>query len=123
MDSPIMARFSSRETRIDLLHVQDRGLAHERAHLRERVGEHPQAVVLLGGHAPAVGDAERDDLGAVKVSLSRSSNSSSSLGFDAGKPASIMCTPSSSRACTTRSFSEAVSVMPPPPMPSRRVAS
>ena len=50
-------------------------------------------------------------------------NSSCSFGLEAGKPASIMCTPSSSRACTTRSFSCAVSDMPPPPMPSRRVAS
>src|SRR5207245_7043477 len=32
-------------------------------------------------------------------------------------------TPRASRACTTRSFSSAVSVRPPPPMPSRRVAS
>ena len=52
-----------------------------------------------------------------------SSNSSCSLGLDAGKPASIRSTPSSSSACTTRTFSSAVSVMPPPPMPSRRVAS
>ncbi len=52
-----------------------------------------------------------------------SSNSSASFGFDAGKPASISCTPSSSSACTTRSFSCAVSVNPPPPIPSRSVAS
>src|ERR1035441_9969652 len=52
-----------------------------------------------------------------------SAKSSCSLGFEEGKPASIMCTPSSSRAWTTRSFSSAVRVRPPPPMPSRRVAS
>ncbi len=41
-----------------------------------------------------------------------SPKSSSSLGLDAGKPASIRCMPSPSRACTTRSFSSAVSDMP-----------
>ena len=52
-----------------------------------------------------------------------SSKSSSSLGFEAGKPASIRWTPSSSSARTTRTFSPAVSDMPSPCMPSRRVAS
>ena len=56
-------------------------------------------------------------------SCSSSSNSSSSFGLDAGNPASIMSTPSSSSARTTRTFSAAVNVIPPPPMPSRRVAS
>ena len=44
-------------------------------------------------------------------------------GWTTGKPASIMCTPSSSSAWTTRTFSSAVRLSPPPPMPSRRVAS
>src|SRR5438105_2683577 len=52
-----------------------------------------------------------------------SSNRRCSFGLEAGKPASIMCTPSASRAPTTRSFSSAVRLMPPPPMPSRSVAS
>ena len=57
------------------------------------------------------------------VSCSSSEKSSASLGLDAGKPASIRCTPSSSSRCTRRTFSSAVSVRPPPPMPSRSVAS
>ena len=58
-----------------------------------------------------------------KRSLASSSKSSSSLGFDAGKPASIRCTPSESSAWATRSFSPAESDMPSPCMPSRRVVS
>ncbi len=58
-----------------------------------------------------------------KLSPARSSNSASSLGFEAGKPASMMCTPSESSACATRTFSPAESDMPSPCMPSRRVVS
>ena len=58
-----------------------------------------------------------------KVSRASSSNSSSSLGLDAGKPASIRCTPSESSACATRSFSSTESDIPSPCMPSRRVVS
>ncbi len=58
-----------------------------------------------------------------KVSPASWRNSSSSLGFDDGNPASIRCTPSESSACATRSFSSAESDMPSPCMPSRRVVS
>ena len=58
-----------------------------------------------------------------KLSPASSSKSASSLGLDAGKPASIRCTPSESSACATRSFSSAESDMPSPCMPSRRVVS
>ncbi len=57
------------------------------------------------------------------VSRSSSSKSASSFGFELGKPASIRCTPSPSRACATRSFSSAESDMPSPCIPSRRVVS
>ena len=49
--------------------------------------------------------------------------SSSSFGFELGKPASIICTPSPSSARTTRSFSAAESDIPSPCIPSRRVVS
>ena len=51
------------------------------------------------------------------------SNSATSFGFDDGKPPSIMCTPSESSACATRTFSSADSDMPSPCMPSRSVVS
>ena len=57
------------------------------------------------------------------VSRASSSNSSASLGFEAGKPASIIGTPRSSSRCATRSFSSADSDMPSPCIPSRRVQS
>ena len=59
----------------------------------------------------------------VKLSRESSSKSASSLGLDAGKPASIRCTPRSSSACATRTFSSADSDIPSPCMPSRRVVS
>ncbi len=58
-----------------------------------------------------------------KRSRESSSKSSSSFGLEAGKPASIRCTPSASSAWATRSFSPAESDMPSPCMPSRRVVS
>jgi len=51
------------------------------------------------------------------------SNSSTSFGFELGKPASIICTPSESSTSTTRAFSEAESDIPSPCMPSRKVVS
>ena len=56
------------------------------------------------------------------ASASRS-KSSSSFGFDVGKPASIIGTPSSSRIRATRTFSSTDSDMPSPCIPSRRVVS
>ncbi len=53
----------------------------------------------------------------------RRSNSSSSFGFDVGKPASIIGTPSESRIWATRTFSSTESDMPSPCIPSRRVVS
>ena len=49
--------------------------------------------------------------------------SSTSFGLELGKPASIICTPSASRARTTRAFSDAESDIPSPCMPSRKVVS
>ena len=56
-------------------------------------------------------------------SAASSSKSSASFGLDAGKPASMKCTPSRSSARTTLSFSRAESDMPGPCMPSRKVVS
>ena len=56
-------------------------------------------------------------------SRARRSNSAASLGLEAGNPASISGTPSSSRTCATRTFSSAESDMPSPCIPSRRVQS
>jgi hypothetical protein len=58
-----------------------------------------------------------------KLSRESSSKSASSLGLEAGKPASIRCTPSESSACATRTFSSTESDIPSPCMPSRRVVS
>ena len=60
---------------------------------------------------------------ALKRSPERRSKSSSSLGFDDGKPASMKPTPRSSRRCATRTFSSADSDIPSPCIPSRRVVS
>jgi hypothetical protein len=51
------------------------------------------------------------------------SKTASSFGFELAKPASIRCTPSSSSACATRSFSSTESDMPSPCIPSRSVVS
>ena len=56
-------------------------------------------------------------------SSASASKSSTSFGLELGNPASIICTPSLSRALTTRAFSAAESDMPSPCMPSRRVVS
>ena len=53
--------------------------------------------------------------------VSSRANSSASFGFEAGKPASIIGTPRSSRRCATRSFSSTDSDIPSPCIPSRRV--
>ena len=58
-----------------------------------------------------------------KVSPASSSKSASSLGLEAGKPASIRCTPSESSECATRTFSSTERDIPSPCMPSRRVVS
>ena len=108
----------------DLFDVQHRGLADERARGREGLGEDPQPLVRVGLRLSRRRVIPNATISAVsKCSSASSSNSCSSFGLDEGKPASIMCTPSASSACTTRSFSSAVSDMPPPPIPSRRVAS
>ncbi len=60
---------------------------------------------------------------ALNVSELSSSNSSSSFGFELGKPASIRSMPSSSSLWATRSFSPAESDIPSPCMPSRSVVS
>ena len=58
-----------------------------------------------------------------KLSPASSSKRATSLGLDAGKPASIRCTPSESSAWATRTFSSADSDIPSPCMPSRKVVS
>ncbi len=122
-ESAIIARFSSRETRTTFSTCSTEALptivqmgAKDSASTRR-----PSSFSALASRRRVMPKATISAL--FRVSLASSENSSSSLGFEEGKPASIMCTPSSSSACTTRSFSSAVSVMPPPPMPSRRVAS
>ena len=123
-ESAIIARFSSRETRTTFSTCSTEAL--------------PTSVQTGAKHSASDAQALRPRSAAVsrrrvipKATISAlasrspasSPNSSCSFGFEAGKPASIRSTPSSSRAWTTRSFSAAVSDMPPPPMPSRRVAS
>ena len=124
-DSPIIARFSSRRRAHDLLDVQAARLADDRADRREAVGEHGAGPSSCVGASRRAGASCRTRRSARARASRRASSakSSASLGFEDGKPASMRWTPSSSRRCTTRSFSSAVSDMPPPPMPSRRVAS
>ena len=53
----------------DLLHVQHRGLAHDRAHRREALREHPQPLVLRRGHLAPAGHAEGHHLRARELHL------------------------------------------------------
>ena len=63
----------------DLLDVQHRGLADERAHRRERLREHAQPLVGLGGDVAPARHPERDDLGDLRSARSASSSNSSLL--------------------------------------------
>ena len=94
----------------DLLDVQHRGLADERADRREaarpaRAAPRPRSAATSRRRVipKATISATLEALVARAARTARCS-----FGFDAGKPASIRCTPSSSSACTTRSFSSAV---------------
>ena len=122
-DSAIIARFSSRETRTTF---------------STWLIEVLPTIVQIGAKQPARTRSPASSAAATprrrvmpkaaivawaSSSCSSSAKSSASLGLDAGKPASMMSTPRSSRRRTRRTFSSAVSDMPPPPIPSRRVAS
>ena len=122
-DSPIIARFSSRETRSTFSTCSVEALptsVHTGA-------KHSASTRRPSSSAAAVSRRRVIPKATISAPLngscSSSSKSSRSFGLEEGKPASIRSTPSSSRACTTRSFSSAVRLSPPPPMPSRRVAS
>ena len=124
-ESAIIARFSSRETRTTFSTCSTEALptsVHDRREASPPARAAPRPARRSTSRRRVMPKATISAI-ARAARRASSSNSSCSLGFDDGKPASIMCTPSSSRAWTTRSFSAAVSVRPPPPMPSRRVAS
>ena len=118
-----MRRFSSRSTRTTFsrcrLHVLPTIVttgANESASMRRASSSSAAASrrrVMPNAASSAV---EKD-------SRASSENSSASLGFEAGKPASISGTPRSSSTCATRTFSAAESDMPSPCIPSRRVQS
>ena len=64
----------------DLLDVQHRCLAHERAHRREALGQHAQSLVAVGVDAAATRHAERDHLRGVQVLLGEQLEQSLLLG-------------------------------------------
>ena len=68
-DSAIMARFSARSTRTTFSRCRRPRLADDRAHRREAVGEHAQAVVLGGRHAAPARHAEGGDVGVLEALL------------------------------------------------------
>ena len=122
-ESPIIARFSSRETRITFSTWKPEALptrqiigakeptrtvsASSSEAARSRRLVIPKAlIVAFAGWAPA-----------------RRSKNSASFGFELGKPASMKWTPSASSASTTFSFSPTERDIPCPPMPSRKVVS
>src|ERR1035437_6018994 len=122
-DSAIIARFSSRETRTTFSTCSTEALP-----TIVHTGAKHSASTCSPSSSAAATSRRRVMPKATTSALASSSsasraNSSCSFGLEDGKPASIMCTPSASSAWTTRSFSCAVRLMPPPPMPSRRVAS
>ena len=123
IESAIIARFSSRPTLHDLLQVQAPGLADQRADRRERLGERRAAPGRPRARASRRRVMPKAHTSARRPSCSSRSNSSASFGFEAGKPASMNGTPSSSSRCATRTFSSTDSDMPWPCIPSRRVVS
>jgi hypothetical protein len=112
IESPIIARFSSRETRVTFSRWSAQVLP-----TRVQIGAKHEASTCRPGSSAALTRLRRVIPNAQICACSSSSparvlNSSSSLGFEAGNPASIRCTPSRSSACTTRTFSAADSDMP-----------
>ena len=123
IDSPIIWRFSSREARTTFSTCRTELLPTS----VQTGAKQPASTVSPSSSSAATPRLRVIPKATISATSRRSSesssNSSCSLGLETGKPASIMFTPSASSACTTLTFSAAVSVMPPPPMPSRRVAS
>ena len=97
-ESAIMRRFSSRSTRTTFSRCSSHVLPTSVQTGAKRAGEQLQRrVVLVGAHVAPPRHAEGGDLAPWRsVSRASSSKSSASLGFEAGKPASISGTPSSS---------------------------
>jgi hypothetical protein len=123
MDSAIIRRFSSGSTFVTFSRWSDQVLptsvhtgAKESASRRSAGSSSAAASRLRVIPNAAICAVSKD-------SRERSSNSASSFGLDAGKPASMRCTPSESSACATRTFSSTESDIPSPCMPSRRVVS
>ena len=94
-ESAIIARFSSRETRTTFSTCSTEALPTSVHTGAKQLGQDAQALVLLGARRRAGGSCRRRrSARRSSCSPASSSNSSCSLGLDAGKPASIMCTPS-----------------------------
>ena len=92
IESPIIARFSSRETRTTFSTCSSEVLPTSVQTGAKRLGEHAQPLVVLGGDVAPAGHAEGDDLGALQLLARRAARTARcSLGLDAGKPASIKC--------------------------------
>jgi hypothetical protein len=123
IESAIIARFSSRETRISFSRCRTQLLP-----TRQTTGAKEETKVFSASSSSALRSRRRVIPKAAIVACFRSrsascSNSSASFGLLLGKPASMKWTPSASSARTTFSFSPTESDIPLPPMPSRKVVS
>ena len=122
-DSAIMARFSSRSTRTTFSRCSPQVLPTI-VHTGAKQSASTRRPSSSAAATPRRRVMPKAAMSACsKRSWASSSKSSSSLGFDDGKPASMRWTPSSSSLRATRTFSAADSVRPGPCMPSRSVAS
>ena len=119
----IIDRFSSRETLVTFSRWRPQVLP-----TRVQTGANEATRVSSASSCSAAIPRRRVMPKAQTSALSSSTeasrpNSSSSFGFELGKPASTKPMPSRSSALTTRTFSAADSDIPCPCMPSRRVVS
>jgi hypothetical protein len=123
IESEIIARFSSRVTRITFS-----TWSGELLPTRQTAGANDDVTTLSASSSAAGRSRRRVMPNATTVAFlnstspSRSKNSAS-FGLLLGKPASMKWTPSASNAWATLSFSPTERDMPRPPMPSRKVVS
>jgi hypothetical protein len=111
-ESPIIARFSSRETFV----TTSRWSPHVFPTRVTTGAKHPVSAARPGSSAASRSRRRVIPNAAIVAcssgTVARSSKSSRSFGFESGNPASIIWMPRRSSASTTRTFSGAESDMP-----------
>ncbi len=123
IESAIIARFSSAETLITFSRCSPQ-LLPTRQTIGAKLSSSTASASSSAAATPRRLVIPKAAIVAFSSGVSASwAKSSASFGFELGKPASMNCTPSSSSACTTFSFSPTESDIPGPPIPSRRVVS